>query len=120
MAPSHSSDAPHHQHLHIEPSEPTHHEEHIVSPKVYMVIGACLLVLTASTTAISYVDLGSFNAVVALAIACIKMSLVVLFFMHIKYSSRLTMLTVAAGFFTFLVLITMTMTDYISRAWGRW
>jgi cytochrome c oxidase subunit 4 len=48
------------------------------------------------------------------------MTLVVLFFMHIKYSSKLTKLTVAAGFFTFLVLITMTMTDYISRAWGRW
>jgi len=60
------------------------------------------------------------NAVVALAIACIKMTLVVLFFMHVKYSSQLTKLTVAAGFFTFIVLITMTMTDYISRAWGRW
>lgn len=83
-------------------------------------IGAALLVLTATTTAVSYLELGVFNAVVALAIACLKMSLVVLFFMHIKYSSRLTMLTVAAGFFTFIVLITMTMTDYISRAWGRW
>jgi len=46
--------------------------------------------------------------------------LVILFFMHIKYSSRLTKLTVAAGFFTFIVLITMSMTDYISRAWGLW
>jgi cytochrome c oxidase subunit 4 len=58
--------------------------------------------------------------VVALAIACIKMTLVVLFFMHVKYSSKLTKLTVGAGFLTFIVLITMTMTDYISRAWGRW
>ncbi|MGC2298236.1 MAG: cytochrome C oxidase subunit IV family protein, partial [Acidobacteriaceae bacterium] len=82
--------------------------------------GAALLVLTATTTAVSYVELGNFNAVVALAIACIKMTLVVLFFMHVKYSSKLTKLTVAAGFLTFLVLITMTMTDYISRAWGRW
>ncbi|MGA8159422.1 MAG: cytochrome C oxidase subunit IV family protein, partial [Acidobacteriaceae bacterium] len=94
--------------------------EHIVSPTVYLIIGTCLLILTASTAAISYIDLGVFNAVVALAIACLKGSLVVLFFMHIKYSSRLTKLTVAAGFFTFLVLLTMTMTDYISRAWGRW
>lgn len=100
--------------------EPTHHQEHIVSPKVYLLIGGALLVLTATTTAVSYVELGVFNAVVALAIACIKMTLVVLFFMHIKYSSKLTKLTVAAGFFTFLVLITMTMTDYVSRAWGRW
>lgn len=102
------------------PDEPTHTPFHIVSPRIYLIIGACLLVLTASTTAISYVDLGEFNAVVALAIACIKMTLVVLFFMHVKYSSKLTRLTVAAGFFTFLVLITMTMTDYASRAWGRW
>ena len=101
-------------------SEPTHTEFHIVSPKTYLIIGGCLLVLTGSTAAISYVDLGEFNAVVALAIACIKMTLVVLFFMHVKYSSKLTRLTVGAGFFTFLVLITMTMTDYISRAWGRW
>ncbi len=48
------------------------------------------------------------------------MTLVILFFMHVKYSSRLVMLTVAAGFFTFLVLITMTLSDYISRAWGLW
>lgn len=102
------------------PSEPTHHEHHIVSPKLYLAIGGALIVLTAATTAISYVELGVFNAVVALAIACMKATLVVLFFMHIKYSSKLTKLTVAAGFFTFLVLITMTMTDYISRAWGRW
>jgi cytochrome c oxidase subunit IV len=110
-----------HHHLHMPgPSEPTHTEFHVVTPKVYVIVGTCLLILTFSTAAISYVDLGVFNAVVALAIACLKMSLVVLFFMHVKYSSGLTKLTVAAGFFTFLVLITMTMTDYISRAWGRW
>lgn len=100
--------------------EPTHHEEHIVSPKLYLLIGGILLILTGTTAAVSYVDLGTFNAVVALAIACTKMALVVLFFMHVKYSSKLTRLTVAAGFFTFIVLIMMTMTDYISRAWGRW
>ena len=110
----------HEHHIHLTPSEPTHHADHIVTPKVYLVIGAALLVLTATTTAVSYVELGVFNAVVALAIACMKMTLVVLFFMHIKYSSKLTKLTVGAGFFTFLVLLTMTMTDYISRAWGRW
>lgn len=109
-----------HEKLQSHPSEPTHHEEHIVSPKIYMIIGATLLVLTATTTAVSYLDLHTFNAVVALAIACLKMTLVVLFFMHVKYSSKLTMMTVASGFFTFIVLIMMTMTDYISRAWGRW
>ena len=107
-------------HLEMGPSEPTHTPFRIVSPKMYLLIGGCLLALTAATTAISYVELGVFNAVVALAIACIKASLVVLFFMHIKYSSKLTKLTVCAGLFTFLVLITMTMSDYASRAWGRW
>jgi len=101
--------------------EPTHHDEHIVSPKLYMIIGATLLVFTGLTVAASLVDLpGDLNAVVAIAIACIKMTLVVLFFMHVKYSSKLTRLTVAAGFITFCVLIMMTMTDYVSRAWGRW
>lgn len=101
-------------------SEPTHHSHVIVSPKVYGVIFGLLLVFTAITVGASYLELGVFNAVVALAIAVIKAVLVVLFFMHVRYSSRLTMLTVGAGFFTFLVLITMTMTDYISRAWGLW
>ncbi|MFZ0272931.1 MAG: cytochrome C oxidase subunit IV family protein [Acidobacteriaceae bacterium] len=110
----------HHLHMPHGPSEPTHHEEHIVSPKIYLLIGTALLILTATTTAVSYIDLGAFNAVVALAIACTKMTLVVLFFMHVKYGSGLTKLTVAAGFLTFCVLIMMTMTDYVSRAWGRW
>lgn len=93
---------------------------HIVSPKVYLAIFLSLLVLTGTTVAVSYIDLGVFNAVVALAIACIKMTLVVLFFMHVKYSSKLTKLTVISGVFIFLGLISMTMADYISRAWGRW
>ncbi|HEX3473085.1 MAG TPA: cytochrome C oxidase subunit IV family protein [Silvibacterium sp.] len=107
-------------HKEVLDSEPTHHEEHIVGPKVYGIIFGSLMVFTGLTVAASYANFGVFNAVVALAIACIKAVLVILFFMHVKYSSRLTKLTVAAGFFTFLVLITMTMTDYISRAWGMW
>ncbi|HSY70786.1 MAG TPA: cytochrome C oxidase subunit IV family protein [Alloacidobacterium sp.] len=101
-------------------TEPTHHSEHIVSPKVYGVIFGALLLGTGLTVAASYLELGIFNPIVAIAIACIKAVLVILFFMHVKYSSRLTKLTVAAGFFTFLVLITMTLTDYMSRAWGLW
>lgn len=101
-------------------SEPTHHAHTVVPPKVYGIIFGCLLFFTALTVAASYLELGVFNAVVALGIAVIKGTLVVLFFMHIRYSSKLTKLTVAAGFFTFIVLMTMTMTDYISRAWGLW
>ena len=107
----------HHKEESIEEHE-SHH--HIVSPKVYITIGSILLVLTATTVAASFVEMYVFNAVVALGIAAIKMTLVVLFFMHVKYSSRLTKLTVGAGVFTFLVLVGMTLADYFSRAWGRW
>jgi cytochrome c oxidase subunit 4 len=102
-------------------SEQQHeHEHHIVSPKVYLAVGSALLVLTATTVGVSFIDLGVFNAVVALGIAVLKAMLVVLFFMHVKYSSKLTKLTVISGIFIFLGLISMTMADYISRAWGRW
>ncbi|MFP5210820.1 MAG: cytochrome C oxidase subunit IV family protein [Acidobacteriota bacterium] len=101
-------------------SEPHAPEHHIVSPKVYLAIFFSLLVLTALTTAASFVEMYVFNVVVALAIAVVKASLVVLFFMHVKYSSKLTKLTLASGLFVFLGLLTMTLADYISRAWGRW
>ncbi len=97
-----------------------HHQHHIVGPRMYLLIFGALLVATATTVGVSYVDLGEWNPVIALAIACTKAVLVILFFMHIKYSSRVVKLTVASGFFTFLVLITMTLSDYISRAWGLW
>ena len=93
---------------------------HIVSPKIYLAILLALLVLTATTVGVSYIDMGILNPVVALAIACIKMMLVVLFFMHVKYSPKLTKLTVISGIFIFLGLISMTLADYISRAWGSW
>jgi cytochrome c oxidase subunit 4 len=101
-------------------SEPSEQEHHVVSPKIYIIIGSVLLVLTATTAGVSFVDLGVFNAVVALAIAVFKAMLVVLFFMHIKYSTKLTKLTVISGVFVFLGLISMTLADYMSRAWGRW
>jgi cytochrome c oxidase subunit IV len=101
-------------------STPTKHEHHVVGPKTYGLILLALLILTATTTGVAYLDLGIFNPIMALGIACIKAVLVILFFMHIRYSSKVMMLTVAAGFFTFFVLITMTLSDYISRSWGLW
>jgi cytochrome c oxidase subunit 4 len=105
-------------------------EHHIVSPVVYLTILGALLVGTALTVWASFVDLGEWhiaqgitlywNPVVALAIACTKMTLVVLFFMHVKYTTKLTQLTVASGLFMFLVLVGMTLSDYFTRAWGRW
>ncbi|HET7104961.1 MAG TPA: cytochrome C oxidase subunit IV family protein [Terracidiphilus sp.] len=101
-------------------SELHEQEHHIVSPKTYVSIFLVLLALTALTVAASYVEMYVFNAVVALAIAVVKAVLVVLFFMHVKYSSKLTKLTVTSGIFVFLALIFMTLADYISRAWGTW
>jgi cytochrome c oxidase subunit 4 len=109
---------------HHEPHVPEGHDDalegHIVSPVVYVVIFLTLLVFTALTIIASYVEMGPFNPIVAIAIAVVKATLVVLFFMHVKYSPKLTKLTVGAGVFTFLILISMTLADYISRAWGRW
>ncbi len=104
----------------FESIEQHENEHHIVSPKIYLTIVCVLLVLTATTVGVSYIDMGLFNPIVALAIAAFKMILVVLFFMHVKYSTKLTQLTVGAGLFTFLILVGMTLSDYFTRAWGRW
>ncbi len=94
--------------------------DHIVSPRIYILVGATLLVMTGITVWASYLELGVFNPIVALFIAVVKASIVVLFFMHVKYSSKLTKLTVGAGLFTFLALVGMSLADYFTRAWGRW
>jgi len=101
-------------------TNPEHAEHHIVTPATYIMVFGALLLGTAITVAAAYIDLGILNPVVALAIACTKAVIVILFFMHVKYQSNLVKMTVGAGFFTFLALITMTLTDYMSRAWGLW
>jgi len=91
--------------------------EHVVPTKVYFRVFAALIVLTATTTAVSFVDLGPWNSVVALGIAFVKATLVVLFFMHIKYSPRLTQIVVAGGLFWLAIMIGLTLSDFISRGW---
>ena len=91
---------------------------HVVSVKLYAAIFAALLLLTLSTTGMAFVDLGGdLNAVVAVAIAIVKTLLVILFFMHVRYSSRLTWVFVGAGFFWLLILLTLTMTGPLARGW---
>lgn len=90
---------------------------HVSSLKIYYGIFLTLMVLTAVTVAVAYVDLGTFNKVVALSIASFKATLVVLYFMHVKYASRLTKLVVVSGFFFLAILLGMTMIDYGSRSW---
>jgi len=101
-------------------TNPEHADHHIVTPVGYAIVFVTLLFFTALTVFAAHLELGIFNPIVAVAIACIKGTIVILFFMHVFYNSKLVKMTVASGFFTFLVLITMTLCDYISRAWGLW
>jgi len=92
--------------------------QHIVSIRLYATIFGALLLLTLGTAAIAFVDLGGdLNTLVALAIAIVKALLVLLFFMHVRYSSRLIWVFVGAGFFWLAILMTLTLSDALTRSW---
>lgn len=91
--------------------------EHVVSKKIYFIIFGLLLVLTAATVWVATFDLGAWNAVVALSIAVSKATLVVLYFMHVRYSSKLTWVFVVAGFFWLAILVAFTLSDFATRGW---
>ena len=89
-----------------------------VSPKsTYYLIFGTLMVATAVTVFVAFLNLGMLNFPVAISIAIVKATLVILFFMHAKYSSRLTKLIVGGAFFFLMILLGLTMTDYMSRGW---
>ena len=91
---------------------------HHVAPKsLYYLVFIALIFGTGLTVAAAEVDMGAFNNVAMLAIACSKALLVILFFMHVRWSTRLTWVTVASGFFWLMILFSLTMTDYMSRGW---
>jgi cytochrome c oxidase subunit 4 len=92
--------------------------EQVVPVRVYLTIFAILLLLTATTVGVSFIDLGPFNTVVAVLIAVTKMMLVILYFMHVRYSSRLTWAVVAGGFFWLALLLLLTLGDYLTRGPG--
>ena len=95
-----------------------HAQHHVVPTKIYYAIFATLLLLTGVTVAVAYIDLGPLNTVAALAIACFKALIVVLYFMHVKYSTRLVKLTIIAGLYWMGILLALTMSDYLTRGWG--
>ncbi|MBW4037448.1 MAG: oxidase [Acidobacteria bacterium] len=101
-------------------TNPEHAEHRLITPLQYSLVYVALLIFTGATVGAAYVDLGWANPVIALGIATIKGVLVILFFMHVVFQSRLIKMTIAAGFFIFFVLITMTLSDYVSRSWGLW
>jgi cytochrome c oxidase subunit 4 len=90
-----------------------------VSPKsTYYAIFGALMVLTAITVGVAFVPLGALNFPVAITIAITKATLVVLFFMHVMYSSRLTKMIVGMALFFLMTMFGLTLTDYLSRGWG--
>jgi len=88
---------------------------HISSKSAYYAIFGALMALTGVTVAVAFVPLGAFNFPVAISIAITKATLVILFFMHAKYSSRLTKLFVGTAFFFLAILLGLSLTDYLSR-----
>ncbi len=90
---------------------------HVVPVKTYLTIFAALMAFTAITVAVAFVDLGPLNNVVMLGIAVTKATLVVMYFMHVRYSTRLIPLVAAGGFLWLLILFGITMSDYLTRGW---
>lgn len=93
------------------------HRQHVIPLTVYVGIWATLMVLTGVTVFVSFLDLHNWNIVIALLIATIKGTLVVLFFMHLYYSSKLTKVTVIAALFFLFLLLSLSMMDYLTRDW---
>lgn len=92
-------------------------DTHVVPLKVYFAVFTALMLFTAITVAVAFLDLGPLNNIVMLSIAVLKAILVVLFFMHVKYSTRLIPLVAAGGLFFLLILFGITMSDYMTRGW---
>ena len=93
---------------------------HVAPKSLYYTIFGSLMVLTVITIGVAFVNLGSFNFPVAIAIAITKATLVVLFFMHGIWSSRLVKLVIGGAVFFLFILLALTMTDFLSRGYGTY
>ncbi len=89
--------------------------EHITSVRTYVAVFIALMVLTAATVAVAFVDLGAFNDIVAMAIAILKASLVILIFMGVRHATRLNKLIVLTGILFLVILFGITLSDYFTR-----
>ena len=85
--------------------------------RTYIVVWIALLVLLALTVGAAYVPLGEFNTITAVSIAVIKAVIIGLYFMHLRYSPRLTWVVAGAGFFWLLIMFTLSLGDYATRSW---
>jgi cytochrome c oxidase subunit 4 len=89
--------------------------DHVVPVSLYVLIFGALLALTATTVWVAFHDFGLFNIVIAMSIAVCKATLVVLYFMHVRWSSRLIWVVVSAGLVWLVILLALTMSDYLTR-----
>ena len=91
---------------------------HVIAPlKLYVTIFLALMVGPGITVWVAFFDLGALNNIVMLGVAVTKATLVVLYFMHVRWSSKLTWVVAASGFFWLLIMFAFTMMDYMSRGW---
>ena len=90
---------------------------HVLPQKVYFLVFATLLLLTLVTVEVAFFDFGLLNIYVALIIATCKSIFVILYFMNVRYSSRITWIFAGAGFFWLMILLALTMSDYLTRGW---
>lgn len=88
-----------------------------VSTRTYYKVFAALIILALSTTGLAFLDLGVFNPIVAMLIAVTKAVLVILFFMHVKYEGRLTLIFAIAGFCWLAIMLILMAGDYLTRGW---
>jgi len=95
---------------------------HVAPKSMYVMVFLALIVGTGLTVGAAEVDLGPLNNIVMLLIACTKAALVILFFMHVRWSTRLTWVVAASGFFWLLIMFGLTMQDYLTRGMvpGTW
>jgi len=92
--------------------------EHIVPVRVYVSIFLALIVGTTLTVWAAFQDFpGPLNVIVAMTIAVVKATLVVLYFMHVRYSARLIWVIVASALFWMGILFALTFSDYLTRGW---
>src|SRR5712691_5443289 len=91
--------------------------DYIVPTRTYYAVFALLLACTYLTWQVAFFDLGAMNTIAALTIAVFKAVIVVLFFMHVKYSTRLTWLVVIGAVFWLGILLALMFADYLTRAW---
>lgn len=88
----------------------------IVPTKIYYRVAAALFVLFVLTVVVAYVDFGDLNIYIAMSIAILKATLVVLYFMHVRYHSKVTWIFASAGFIWLIILFVLTLADYHTRS----